>query len=305
VKAIVIHKYGGPEELKFEDYADPVPGPGEVLVRIVATSINPFDLMRRSGAAKDFAPIKFPGIVGVDLSGTVVKAGPGVQGFSAGDHIFGMADQTYAELCVAKASSLAKIPAGLDLVDAAALPLVTTTGNQLISVGTGIKAGQTVLVTGAVGNVGRSAVFTAKDRGAVVIAGVLEKQLQEAASLGADRLVATEDEESMVSLPELDALADTVNGKTAETLIGKVKRDGVFATVLGAPQNAKDYPSVKVVRVYAAPDAKILVYMAQAMKAGKLKIPIGRKWPLKDAEQGHAAVAKGSAGKSLLVVSES
>jgi NADPH:quinone reductase-like Zn-dependent oxidoreductase len=206
---------------------------------------------------------------------------------------------------LAKASSLAKIPAGLDLVDAAALPLVTTTGNQLISVGTGIKAGQTVLVTGAVGNVGRSAVFTAKDRGAVVIAGVLEKQLQEAASLGADRLVATEDEESMVSLPELDALADTVNGKTAETLIGKVKRDGVFATVLGAPQNAKDYPSVKVVRVYAAPDAKILVYMAQAMKAGKLKIPIGRKWPLKDAEQGHAAVAKGSAGKSLLVVSES
>jgi NADPH:quinone reductase-like Zn-dependent oxidoreductase len=305
VKAIVIHKYGGPEELKFEDYADPVPGPGEVLVRVVATSINPFDLMRRSGAAKDFAPIKFPGIVGVDLSGVIVKARPGVQGFSAGDHIFGMADQTYAELCVAKASSLAKIPAGLDVVDAAALPLVTTTGNELISVGTGIKAGQTVLVTGAVGNVGRSAVFTAKDRGAVVIAGVLNKQLQEAASLGADRIVATDDEKSMASLPELDAVADTVNGKTAETLIGKVKRDGVFATVLGAPQNAKDYPSVKVVLVYAAPDAKILVYMAQAVKAGKLKIPIGRKWPLKDAEQGHAAVAKGSAGKSLLVVSES
>jgi NADPH:quinone reductase-like Zn-dependent oxidoreductase len=305
VKAIVIHKYGGPEELKFEDYADPVPGPGEVLVGIVATSINPFDMMRRSGAAKDLAPIKFPGIVGVDLSGAVVKVGPGVQGFSAGDHVFGMADQTYAELCVAKASSLAKIPVGLDVVDAAALPLVTTTGNELISVGTGVKAGQTVLVTGAVGNVGRSAVFTAKDRGAVVIAGVLKKQLQEAASLGANRIVATDDETSMASLPELDAVADTVNGKTAETLIGKVKRNGVFATVLGAPQNAKDYPSVKVVPVYAAPDAKILVYMAGAVKAGKLKIPIGRKWPLKDAEQGHAAVAKGSAGKSLLVVSQS
>lgn len=305
MKAIVIHKYGGPEELKFEDYADPAPGPGEVLVRIVATSINPFDLMRRSGAAKDFAPIKFPGIVGVDLSGVIVKAGPGVQGFSADYHIFGMADQTYAELCVAKASSLAKIPAGLAVVDAAALPLVTTTGNELISAGTGIKASQTVLVTGAVGNVGRSAVFTAKDLGAIVIAGVLKKQLQEAASLGADRIVATDDEKSMASLPELDAVADTVNGKTAETLIGKVKRDGVFATVLGAPQNAKDYAFVKVVPVYATPDPKILMYMAQAVKAGKLKIPIGRKWPLKDAEQGHAAVANGSAGKSLLVVTES
>lgn len=304
MKAIVIHKYGGPEELKFEDYADPLPGPGEVLVRIAATSINPFDMMRRSGAAKDFAPIEFPGIVGVDLSGTVVKVGPGVQGFSAGDHVFGMADKTYAELCVAKASSLAKIPAGLDVVNAAALPLVTTTGNQLISVGTGIKAGQTVLVTGAVGNVGRSAVFTAKDRGAVVIVVVLKRQVQEAASLGADRIVATDDEKSLASLPELDAVADTVNGKTAETLIGRVKGTGIFATVLGIPQNARDYPSAKVVPVYATPDAKVLLYMAQAVKDGKFQIPIGRKLPLRDAEQGHAALAKGSSGKSLLVASE-
>ena len=111
------------------------------------------------------------------------------------------ADQTYAELCVVKASSLAKIPAGLDLIEAAALPLVTTTGNQLISVGTGIQSGQTVLVNGAVGNVGRSAVFTAKDRGAVVIAGVLKRQVQEAASLGADQIVATDDEKSMANLP--------------------------------------------------------------------------------------------------------
>lgn len=304
MKAIVIHKYGGPEELKFEDYADPFPGPGEVLVRVAATSINPFDMMRRSGAAKDFAPIKFPGIVGVDLSGTVVNVGPGVQGFSAGDHVFGMADQTYAELCVAKASSLARIPAGLDVVDAAALPLVTTTGNQLISVGTGIQSGETVLVTGAVCNVGRSAVFTAKDRGAIVIAGVLRRQVQDAARLGADRIVATDDEKSMASLPELDAVADTVNGKIAETLIGKVKGAGVFATVLGVPKNAKDYPSVKVVPVYATPDAKILLYMAQAVKGEKLRIPIGRKLPLRDAEQEHAALAKGSSGKSLLVVSE-
>ncbi len=82
----------------------------------------------------------------------------------------------------------------------------------------------------------------------------------------------------------------------------RLERGGVFASVLGAPQNAKDFPSVKVVPVYASPDAKILLYMAQAVKAGKLKIPIGRKLPLKDAEQGHATVAKGGAGKLLLVV---
>jgi NADPH:quinone reductase-like Zn-dependent oxidoreductase len=255
MKAVVVHKYGGPEELKFEEFPDPAPGAGEVLVRIAATGINPFDIMRRSGAAKDAAPIKFPG-VGVDLSGTILQVGPGVSGFAVGDQVFAMAGQTYAELCVVKASSLAKIPAGLDLIEAAALPLVTTTGNQLISMGTGIQSGQTVLVTGAVGNVGRSAVFTAKDRGAVVIAGVLKRQVQEAASLGADQIVATDDEMSMANLPELDAVADAVNGKTAEKLIAKVKRCGVFASVLGAPQNAKDYPAVKVVPVYAVPDAK-------------------------------------------------
>jgi NADPH:quinone reductase-like Zn-dependent oxidoreductase len=170
MKAIVVHKYGGPEELKFEEYRDPAPGAGEVLVRTAATSVNPIDIMRRSGVAKDFAPIKFPGIVGVDLSGTVVQVGSGVKGFSAGDQVFGMADQTYAELCVVPASNVVKIPAGMDLVEAAALPLVTTTGNQLISLGTDVRAGQKVLVTGAMGSVGRSAVFTAKERGAFVIA---------------------------------------------------------------------------------------------------------------------------------------
>jgi NADPH:quinone reductase-like Zn-dependent oxidoreductase len=179
MKAIVVHQYGGPEVLKFEEYPDPVPGPGEVLVRVAATSVNPIDYKRRAGLTKDFYPLKFPGLIGVDIAGTVVKLGPGVEGFSVGDQVFAMADNTYAELCVVKAAVLAKVPKRLDLIQAAALPLVTVTGNQLLAA-TGIRADQTVLVVGAVGNVGRSAVFTAKDRGATVIAGVLKRQMGEA-----------------------------------------------------------------------------------------------------------------------------
>ncbi|MEP7039303.1 MAG: NADP-dependent oxidoreductase [Acidobacteriota bacterium] len=302
MKAIVIHQYGGPEVLKFEDYPDPVAGNGEVLVQVAATSVNPFDMKRRSGEAKDAAPIKFPGIVGVDLAGTILELGPGVEGFSVGDRVFAMSDQTYAELCVVKAANLAKIPEGLDLVEAAALPLVTTTGNELISSGTGIQAGQTVLVVGAVGSVGRSAVFTAKDRGAVVIAGVRGTQLQEAASLGADQVIATDDADAMANLPQLDAVADAVGGKTAEKLIAKVKSGGVFASVLGSPQNAGDYPAVKVVPIYSQPDAKILLYMAKAVQSGKLEIPIGQELPLKNAENGHDIVGKGGTGKLLLIV---
>src|SRR5580698_7513180 len=168
MRAIVVHEYGGPEVLKYEDYPDPVPGTGEVLVRVAAASVNPIDYKRRAGLTKDFYPMTFPGLIGVDMAGTVVKMGPGADGFSVGDQVFAMADNTYAELCVVKATALAKVPKGLDLVEAAALPLVTVTGNQLLAA-TGIKAGQTVLVAGAIGGVGRSAAFTAKQRGATVI----------------------------------------------------------------------------------------------------------------------------------------
>src|SRR5580693_7189237 len=245
MKAVVVHQYGGPEVLKFEEYPDPVAGPGEVLVRVAATSVNPIDYKRRAGLTKDFYPIQFPGLIGVDIAGTVVNIGPGVEGFSAGDQVFAMAADAYAELCVVKAAVLAKVPKGLDLMQAAALPLVTVTGNQLMSA-TGIKAGQTVLVAGAVGNVGRSAVFTAKERGATVIAGVLKRQVDEAKKAGADQVIATDDDTAIANLSPLDAVADAIGGKSAEKLIAKIKPGGVFATVLGAPQNGAKYPSVKV-----------------------------------------------------------
>ncbi len=300
MKAVVVHKYGGPEVLKFEDYPDPVPGAGEVLVRVAAASVNPLDCKRRAGLTDDYYPIHFPGLIGVDMAGTVVKIGPEVEGFSVGDQVFSMADNSYAELCVVSAAILAKVPTGLDLIQAAALPLVTITGNQLLSA-TGIKAGQTVLVAGAVGNVGRSAVFTAKERGATVIAGVLKRQVDEARTAGADQAVATDDDTAIANLPPLDAVADTVDGRTAEKLIAKVKPGAVFATVLRAPQNAANYPAVKVVPVFSKFDRKTLEFMAEAVRDGKLVIPISETLPLRQAAEAQAAAEKGVAGKILLV----
>jgi NADPH:quinone reductase-like Zn-dependent oxidoreductase len=300
MKAIVVHQYGGPEVLKFEDYPDPVPGPNDVLVRVAAASVNPIDYKRRAGLTKDFYPMQFPSLIGVDVSGSVLKIGPGVGDFSIGDRVFAMADNTYAELCVVKAAVLAKIPEGLDLVRAAALPLVTTTGNQLSSA-TGIKGGQTVIVVGAAGSVGRSAVFTLKGRGASVIAGVLKTQMDEARTVGADHVVATDDDTAIANLPPLDAVADTVGGKTAEKLIARVKPGGVFASVAGAPQNAAKYPSAKVVPVFSKFDRKTLQFMAEAVRDGKLVIPINRTLPLSEAAEAQAAAEKGAIGKILLV----
>ncbi|HEX6501917.1 MAG TPA: NADP-dependent oxidoreductase [Terriglobales bacterium] len=300
MKAIVVHQYGGPEVLKFEDYPDPIPGSDDVLVRVAASSVNPIDYKRRAGLTKDFYPMTFPGLIGVDIAGTVVKTGPEVKGFSVGDQVFAMADNTYAELCVVKAAVLAKVPKGLDLIQAAALPLVTTTGNQLLSA-TGIKPGQTVLVLGAAGNVGRSAVFTAKARGATVIAGVLKRQLGDAETVGADRIVATDDDTAISNLAPLDAIADTVGGRTAQKLIAKVKPGGVYASVVDLPQNPAEYPSVKVVHVFSKFDRKTLEFMAEAVRDDKLVIPISQKLPLRAAAEAQAAAEKGVAGKILLV----
>ena len=300
MKAIVVHEYGGPEVLKFEDYPDPVPGRGEVLVRIAAASVNPIDYKRRAGLTKSFYPMQFPSLIGVDMSGTVLKVGPGVEAFTAGDRVFAMADNTYAQLCVVRADVLADVPEGLDLIEAAALPLVTVTGSQLLSA-TGIKADQTVMVVGAQGGVGRSAVFTAKESGATVIAGVLKRQIDDAKTVDADQVVATDDDDAIANLPPLDAVADTVGGRTAEKLIVKVKPGGVFASVAGAPQNAAKYPAVKVVTVFSKFDRGTLEFMAEAVRDGKLVIPISLKLPLSEAARAQAAAEKGGIGKVLLM----
>ena len=211
-----------------------------------------------------------------------------------------MADDTYAELCAVKAAILAKVPKGLDLLQAAALPLVTTTGNQLL-LATGIKAGQTVLVVGAAGSVGRSAVFTAKACGATVIAGVLKRQIDDAKTVGADQVVATDDDTAIANLLRLEAVADAVGGRTAQKLIAKVKPGGVYASVVGAPQNAPEFPSVKVVAVFSKFDRKTLEFMADAVRDGKLVIPISQTLPLSEAAEAQAAAEKGGIGKILLV----
>ena len=301
MKAVMMHEYGGPDVLKYENVPDPVPGKGEVLIRVAAASINPVDLGQRSGATKSFLPLELPAIIGWDLSGTVVGLGPEVHEFVVGDHVFTWAFHTYAELCAVKASILTRVPDGLDLIEAAALPLVTITGNQLISVAGGVKAGQTVLVSGAVGGVGRAAVRTAKDKGAIVIAGVRKKQLDAAKGIGADQVVALDDQAAFEALAPVDVVANTVRLPAAEQLVSKVQDGGVFASVSGMPESAKSRPSVRTVALMSKQDPETLAHMAKAVRDGKLEIPISQQLPLREAREGHIVVERGASGKILLL----
>lgn len=301
MKAVVLHEYGNPDKLKYEDVPDPVASEGQVLVRMTATSVNPIDYKMRSGAAKDRFPLEFPAILGRDVVGIVRELGPGVTQFKPGDKVMGMGSKTYAELTVVAAKDLALVPDKLDLVRAAALPLVTLTGEQLITRGTRIQAGQTVLVTGAVGGVGRSAVWAAKKAGAKVIAGVKKSQVKEAATLGADHVLALDDAAAIEKLGFIDAVADTVGGETGQKLLGKVKQGGVYASVVGPPANAGMHPTIKIEAIQAKPDAAMVRIMAEDAAAGRLVIPIDRMVPLADAGKAQAAAEKGGIGKILLL----
>jgi NADPH:quinone reductase-like Zn-dependent oxidoreductase len=180
------------------------------------------------------------------------------------------------------------------------LPLVCSTGFRLISETGEAKSGETVLVSGANGSVGRSAVFAAKDRGCVVIAGVRAKDLGAASELGADRVITLDDDAAMAALKPVDLVANTVRGPTAAQLLAKVKSGGRFASVTGVPDGADKYPQVGIKVQVSKQDPDSYLYAAKAVLDERLHIAISITLPLSQAAQGHAAVERGGIGKVLL-----
>jgi NADPH:quinone reductase-like Zn-dependent oxidoreductase len=245
--------------------------------------------------------LQFPAIIGLDVSGTVAAVGDDVTDLKVGDRVCGWSYHTYAELVADKAAFFAKVPAAMDLVDAAALPLVGVTGSQLITVAGAVRPGQTVLVAGAAGAVGRCAVYMAKTVGAHVIAGVQRFQLDQADSIGADETIALDDPAAFEAIPQVDVVANMLRGKAATALLTKVKDGGTFASVTGAPDGAEGYPKVRVVPFRSQQDRAGIAFIADAVQAGKLTIPIGLREELKNAGAAQAAFTKGGIGKVLLV----
>jgi NADPH:quinone reductase-like Zn-dependent oxidoreductase len=288
------------DQLEYAEAPTPAPSSGEVLVRVIATSVNPVDYKIREGALKERMPLKFPVVLGRDVAGEVAALGSGVTKFKIGDMVMGLVNQSYAEWLTAPADALTKIPEGLDAKEAGLLPLVVTTGAQLIENGVKPKSGELVLVTGAAGSVGRTAVFAAKQHGAKVIAGVRAQQMGEAQSLGADSVVALDEEGGISGLPELDAIADTVDGETIAKLLPKLKKGGRLASVLGKPQ-AAEKAGVDVREVWAQPDAERLYKLAEDFRDGKLQIPIANRMRLSEIREAHTLAQKGVNGKIVLV----
>ena len=301
MKAVVLHEYGGPDKLKYEEWDDPQAGDGQILIRVAAAGINPIDWKIRSGAMKTFMPLELPAILGYDYSGVVRSVGKCVEDFAEGDKVFGRAGRTYAELLLADLAGLSKLPEGLDHIEAAALPVVLNTGEQLIVQAGNVQRGQTVIITGALGSVGRTAVWVAKKLGAHVIAGVRGSQKKAAEELGADTFLALDSRQEMDSLGSVDVVADTIGGNVGDALMAKVKPGGTFASVVGPPPNAKLYPAIKVEAFGSHPDAASMRSLAEDIANGKFKILVDRTIPLADAAKAHAEAERGGIGKVILL----
>ena len=303
MRAVVLHEYGSPEKLDFEDNVpEPQIGGNTVLIAAAAASVNPIDWKLRSGMMQKNYPLSFPAILGRDVSGIVRAVSANVKHFKAGDRVLALSNRTYAELVAVDDSEVTHLPDGVDLADAAAIPLISLTGDQLVRLATNVKKGQVVLITGALGSVGRAAVHTAKKIGAQVIAGVRGKEMDDARSLGVSDLLAIDDDQAIENFRLVDAIADTVGGDVAAKLIARVKPRGSFGYTAVLPESAAaKNPTVKITRVGAQPDPSKVREFADDVRDGKFVLPIGCRMPLRDAAEAHVLGQKGGIGKILLL----
>ena len=297
MKAVLLHGYGGVDQLVYEEVPIPIAGAGEVLVKLSSASINPIDYKIRRGDMKAIIPLQLPAILGYDLAGQVVALGEGVTAVEVNALVMAVADHTYAEYVTCKAKDLAHMPDGLNPVEAGVLPLVLETGSQLIELGVHPRSGERLLITGALGGVGRTAVHVAKKHGAHVIAGVRASQRVEAEKLGADEVVAVD--EDLGGLKDLDAVADTVGHELIDRLIPHIRKNGVLATVVGKPKSA-DGRDLQVQEVWAVPDPHRLEQLAQEIASGEFVIPIAKRFTLAEIRKAHEVAEKGAGGKVLL-----
>lgn len=305
MNAVRLYEYGPAKNLHYEtDVPDPQIADDQVLIATAATSINPIDWKMRSGAAQERYPLTFPAILGRDVSGIVRAIGKDVQGVSVGDRVMAFSPEsaTYASLVAIKAVDITHTPEGLNAVEAAALPLVILTGDQLVREGCALQPDQSVIVTGALGSVGRAAVHSALTLGAKVIAGVRSSQVDEAKELGAHGVLAMDDEEARKCMGTVDAIADTTGDKATTPLLNHVREGGVCATVVTPPPDVSLHPGVRLARVKAHPDPKRVRAFAEDYRDGKFKLPIVRRYALHEAVEAQTFAEKGGTGGKILLL---
>jgi NADPH:quinone reductase-like Zn-dependent oxidoreductase len=308
MKAVRIRTYGGPAVLAYEDAPRPTAGNGEVLIRVYASTVNPFDCAVRAGYMSGYFQYTLPLVLGTDVSGVVEAVGAGVTDFSPGDAVYARAglfrDGANAEYVVAFASDVAAKPPSLDHLHAAALPHVTLTAWQALIEMAQLSAGQTVLIHGAAGGVGHIAVQLAHWRGAKVI-GTASVNLDVLHELKVEQVIdyRTTPFESVVH--DVDVVLDTVGGDVQQRSYAVLKPGGLLLSTIQPPseETAQEY-GVRAQYVGASPPVgKTLTEVAGLVASGQLKPMVSAVLPLSETRQAHEMIeGKHTRGKIVLQV---
>lgn len=290
MKANRIHVFGGPEVILFEDLPCPTPGTGEVLVRVHAAGVGPWDAWVRAG--RSAVPQPLPLTLGADLAGTVEATGSRDSPFSVGDEVFGVTNPrftgAYAQYALAFTHMLARKPRRRDFLDSAAVPVVAVTARQMLFCDAGVRPGDRVLVQGAAGNVGAYAVQFARAAGAHVIASVLPRDRDEALRLGADEVISIPSEGAQGLRGTLDIAIDTVGGKTQRDLFAYVRKGGTLISSVSAPDaQFAQQCGIEAKFILVDVNTEDLEAVADLIDAQQLVVRIGQVLPLRDARQAH------------------
>ena len=297
-----IESFGGSEALRLVTIERPVPGAGEILVRIRATSVNPIDYKIRGGHFPPIGEAQLPIVLGRDVAGEVVNDG---QGFQHGARVYGMPGferGSLAEYVVMKPEQLALLPDGIDDATAGAVPLAALTAWQKLFDEGGLKAGERVLILGAPGGVGHFAVQFAKHFGARVFATGRAQDRGFLKDLGVEHMVDTETQ----SLNEIggpaDLVLDLVGGAAARNSLSMVKPGGRFVSALGVPDGVSS-EHFSMARFMARADSGQLAEIAGLIEAGAVKPVIQHRFGFAEAPAAQDAVQQGhSRGKTVIIL---
>lgn len=290
MKAVRIHRFGAPEVISLDEVPKPEPGPGEVLVRISATGVGPWDAQIRRG--ESVRPQPLPLTLGSDLSGLVDSIGVGVNEINVGDEVFGVTNGrftgAYAEYAVANATMLAPKPKTLNHVHAASVPVVAVTAWQMIFDFARLSSGQSVLVHGGAGNVGGYAVQFAKRAGALVIATASLENDSYVRRLGADGVIDYRTVRFDERVKDVDAVIDTVGGEALDRSYGVLKRGGIVISSATQPSQEKaERHGVRAMFFLVQVTTERLKKIAALIDAGELKTEVGEVLWLDEARKGH------------------
>lgn len=289
MKAAFIERYGGPGVLKYGDLPDPVAGPGEVVVDVVAASVNGADWKVRVGQYKQS---KFPFALGRDFSGVVSTVGEGVEDLKVGDAVFGVCEAgqegAYAEKIAVKAAIVAKKPDGLSHINAAALALTGLTAMSAIEDTLQLRRGETILIHGGAGGVAGFAIQLAKHIGARVITTTSAANGDYVRSLGADEIIDYNAKDFTQVVSNCDAVFDTVGGDVAQRSFAVLKAGGRAAFIAsGAEAPKPDRNDVTSLRPPVGRARRHLERIAQLFQAGAIRPPEIKLYRLSEAADAH------------------